>query len=110
MGEIGWRFMSLLERRRPARCWSRDLMVGVCCEALGFFCPAFADELAWREALECLEPLGEVVGSDKVGEMFTQLVVGFVVEAFDGRFLEGPIHSFDLAVIRHEDGGALRLG
>lgn len=63
-----------------------------------FFCPAFADVFAGREASEGLEPLGEIVGRDEVGEVFTQLVVGFVIEAFDGRFLDRPVHAFDLAV------------
>ena len=61
-------------------------------------CPAFADELVWRETLECLEPLGEVVSRHEVGEVSAQLIVGFVVEAFDGCLLERPVHSLDLAV------------
>ena len=44
----------------------------------------------------------EVVGFDEVVEMPAELVVRFIVEALDGRFLERPVHAFDLAVIRHD--------
>ena len=37
----------------------------------------------WRETFKGLEPLGEVVGADEVGEVAAQLVVGVVVEALD---------------------------
>ena len=60
----------------------------------------FADELVRREALEGLQSSPEVVGIDEVGEVISQLVMVVVVEAFDGRFLDRPVHSFDLAAIR----------
>ena len=66
--------------------------------------PAFADELIGREALKGLQSATEVVGADEVGEVLTQLVV--VVEPFDGRIFDCPVHAFDLAV----GPGVVRLG
>jgi hypothetical protein len=51
-----------------------------------------------RETLEGLEPAGEVVGGDEVGEVLPELVVAVVVEAFDRRLLDRPVHALDLAV------------
>ena len=73
-------------------------MVQVLCEPVRLFCPAFADVFVGCEAFEGLEPLGEVVGRDKVDEVLAQLVVGLVVEALDGCFLDGPVHPLDLAI------------
>ena len=50
------------------------------------------------EALEGLEPCGEVVGRDEVREVLAQLVVGLAVEALDRRFLDRPVHPLDLTV------------
>ena len=58
----------------------------------------FADELVWGEAFEGLQSSPEVVGSDEVGEVLTQLLVVIVMESFDGRVLDGAVHAFDLAV------------
>ena len=58
----------------------------------------FADELVGRKALEGLQSAPEVVGADEVGEVLAQLVVVVVVEAFDGRVLDCPVHAFDLAI------------
>lgn len=51
------------------------------------------------EAAEHLEPAGEVIGRHEVGEVRPQLIVAYVVEAFDGRFLDGPVHPLDLTVV-----------
>jgi len=67
-------------------------------EALRLFCPDRADVLVGCESFEGFESSGEVVGVDEVGEMLSEVSVGFVVEAFDGGFLECSIHAFDLAV------------
>jgi hypothetical protein len=40
----------------------------------------------------------------------SQLVVGFIEVAFDGRVLDGAVHSFDLPIIRYEIIGALLSG
>ena len=75
-------------------------------ESLGFFCPDGADVFVGCKSSEGLEPSSEVVGVDEVGEVLTEVLVGFVVEALDGRFFEGSIHAFDLAV----GPGMFRLG
>src|SRR5208282_6635817 len=41
---------------------------------------------------------GEVVGVDEVAQVGSQLVVGLVEVAFDGRVLDGAVHSFDLPI------------
>ncbi len=43
------------------------------------------------------EPSCEVVGRSEVGELRSQLVVGFGVEAFDGGLSDRAAHPFDLA-------------
>jgi hypothetical protein len=60
--------------------------------------PAFADELVWCEAFEGLEPAGEIVSVDEVAKMGAQLVLVVVVVAFDGRVLDGPVHSLELTI------------
>ncbi len=67
-------------------------------EALWFFCPDGADVLVGCKALEGFEPSGEVIGVDEVGEVLPEVLVGLVVEALDGGFLESSVHAFDLAV------------
>jgi len=44
------------------------------------------------------EPAGEVVGCHEVGKVCSRPVVVFLVEAFDGRLLDGVVNSFDLAI------------
>ncbi len=56
-------------------------MDGIESKSIGFCLPAFADEFVGREAKERFESFGEVVGSDEVAEVDTQLVVGVVVVA-----------------------------
>ena len=51
----------------------------------------FADELIGREAFEGLQSSPEVVGADEGVEVISQLVVIVVVEAFDGRVLDGAV-------------------
>ena len=62
---------------------------------MGLFEP-FCMCLRSREAVDGLEPASEVVGGDDVAKMLTELVGGFDVVAFDGRFLDRPVRSFDL--------------
>jgi hypothetical protein len=45
-----------------------------------------------------LESPGEVVGCDEVRQARFELFVGVIEEAFDGGFLDGPVHAFDLSV------------
>jgi len=68
------------------------------CEPLRLFCPDRADVFVGCESFEGFESSGEIVGVDEVGEMLSEVSVGFVVEAFDGGFLECSIHAFDLSV------------
>ena len=67
-------------------------------ETFGLFCPESADVFVGGEALEGLQPFGEVVGADEVGEMASELHVRLVVEAFDGRLFDGAVHTLDLAI------------
>jgi hypothetical protein len=50
-------------------------MDGIESKSIRFCLPVFADEFVGREAMERLELFGEVVGSDEVAEVDTQLVV-----------------------------------
>ena len=75
-------------------------------EALWPFCPHRADVFVRCEPFEGLESSGEVVGSDEVGEMLPEVLMCVVVEALDGGFFEGSVHTFDLAV----GPGMFRLG
>jgi hypothetical protein len=61
-------------------------------------CPAFADELIWREPFECLKPPAEIVGVDEVGEMPPELGVIVIMIAFDGRVLDCAVHALDLSI------------
>ncbi len=67
-------------------------------ESMGLIRPGFADSFVGCEAFQGLEPASEVVCRNEVGEVPAKLVVCVVVEAVDGRFFDGPVHSFDLAV------------
>ena len=61
-------------------------------------CPDFADIFVGREAAQCLEPSGEVIGCQEVREVRSQLIVGFVVEPFHSRVLDRSVHSLDLTI------------
>src|SRR5215510_1631924 len=67
-------------------------------ESFWLFRPDFADVLVGCETLEGLETLGEVVSGHEVCEVNSKLVMGFVVEALDGRLLDGAVHPLDLAI------------
>ena len=68
--------------------------------------PDFANVLEGREASQSLQSATEVVGSDEVSEVLAELLVALVIEALDRGFLDGPVHSFDLAI----RPGVLRFG
>ncbi len=73
-------------------------------ESIRLQSPLFADELIGCEALERLQSSPKTVGVDEVGKMLFQLCVIVVVEALDGRFLDGSVHPLDLSVgpgVRH---------
>ncbi len=44
---------------------------------------------------------GNIAGGHAVGEMRPKPVVALTVEAFNARFLDGPVHPLDLALV-HE--------
>ena len=50
------------------------------------------------EASESFEASGEVVSVDEITQVRSQLVVGLVEVAFDGRVLDGAVHSLDLSI------------
>src|SRR5258708_25237446 len=58
----------------------------------------FGDGFVWFEAAKGLESPSEVVGCDEVRQVRFELFVGVIEEAFDGGFLDGAVHAFDLSV------------
>jgi hypothetical protein len=62
------------------------------------FLPLLADELIGCKALEGFEPFGKVVGHEEGLQVFFELSVRLVVEAFDRRLFECSIHALDLPV------------
>lgn len=75
-------------------------------EAVRLVRPGSANGFVGCEAAQGLEASGEVVGVQEDGEVAFELLVGLVVVAPDSGLLEGPVHSFDLAV----GPGMVRLG
>ena len=76
------------------------------CKSVWALGPDFAEVFVGREAMDSFESSGEVVGYDGVGQMPLKMIVGVIEEAFDGGFLDGSVHAFDLAV----GPGMVRLG
>ncbi len=64
-------------------------------EAFRFGCPTWEDQLVRRQALEHFETATEVGAGDEVRDMTSELLVVIVIEALDGRVLDGPAHSLD---------------
>lgn len=60
--------------------------------------PEFAEVFVGREAFECLESSGEVVGSEEVVQVRFELGMGVVEVSLDGGVLDGPVHALDLSV------------
>ena len=60
--------------------------------------PEFAEVFVGREAFECFESSGEVVGFEEVGQVRFELVVGVVKVSLDGGVFDGSIHALDLPV------------
>ena len=67
-------------------------------ESVGLRSPGFADIFERGEPLQRLEPTCEVVGFNESGEMLSKLLVACVIEALDRSFLDGSVHSLNLAV------------
>ena len=68
------------------------------CKSVWVVDPEFADGFVGCETAKGLESPGEVVGCDEVRQVRFELFVGVIEEAFDGGFLDGPVHAFDLSV------------
>src|SRR5258708_24218098 len=73
-------------------------MDGIESKSIRFYLRAVADEFVGREAMERLESFGEVVGSNEVAEVDTQLVVGVVVVALHRGLFDGAVHALDSPV------------
>jgi hypothetical protein len=71
-------------------------------ESIWVICPDFADVLVRGQAFQGLEPSSVIVDIDEVGEVRFELLVPVVMIAFNGGFLDGSVHAFDLPVIRYE--------
>ena len=67
-------------------------------ESIRLLSPDLADILVRCEPVEGLKPAREIVGRHEVRKVRAQLVMAVVVEAFDGRLLDGAVHPFDLPV------------
>ena len=68
------------------------------CKSVWVVGPEFADGFVGCEAAKGLESPSEVIGCDEVRQVRFELFVGVIEEAFDGGFLDGPVHPFDLSV------------
>ena len=73
-------------------------MVRIEFELFWFFGPASDDVFKRREALQRLQPSGEIVGIDKGSQVLAQLVMRAIMIPFDGGFLERPVHPLDLPI------------
>ena len=62
------------------------------------FCPYFADVFIRGEALEGLEPPGEIIGHQEAVHVRFQLFVRGVVITFHRGLLDGSVHAFNLPV------------
>ncbi len=62
------------------------------------FLPDLAKEFIRCETAKGFEAPGKIIGSDEVSQMLAEMVVGLVVEALDGRFLDRSVHPLDLAI------------
>jgi hypothetical protein len=68
-------------------------MVWVLIKAFWFFMPALDDVLIGRESVQGFEPLGEIISIQEVKAMLSELLVIFVVIAFNGGLFQGSIIS-----------------
>ena len=76
----------------------RHVVDGVESAPLGLLDPELTDVFIGSEVLECLEPPGDVVGVQEVGEVRAQPAVAVVVVAAHGRLLNRTVHAVDLSV------------
>src|ERR1700732_661519 len=69
-------------------------------ESIWLFGPCFADGFVGCEAFEGLQSACEIVGGGEVRQVGAQLLVGLVVEAFDGCLFDRAVHALDLALVQ----------
>ena len=67
-------------------------------ESIWLFCPCFADEFVGGKALQGLQAAAVIIGIDEICEVSFELFMAVVVIPFDGRFLDRPVHPFDLTI------------
>jgi len=67
------------------------------CKSVWVLRAGFAEVFEGREAFECLESSGEVVGPEDVCQMRFELFTGVVEEALDGCVFDGSVHARDLS-------------
>ena len=96
-------FPNLLRPARCSRCSVPAFGDWIKSESFGLGSPAFHDELVRCETAQGLEAAAEVVSVDEVGEVAAKLAMIVIVEAFDGRILDGAVHPPGLAAIRESD-------
>lgn len=58
--------------------------------------PEFAEVFVVSESLGGVESSGEVVGSEEVGQVRLELVMGVVEVSLDGGVFDGSVHALDL--------------
>lgn len=73
-------------------------MVRVRRKLSGFVLPYLADGLIGCEAFERREATTEIASGDKVCEVLLKLVVGIIMVALDGCFLDRPVHPLYLSI------------
>lgn len=77
---------------------SHSVMERIDCKSERSFLPLLADELVRGEASEGLESFGEVVCHEEGLQVLFELLMGLVVEAFDGGILQSSVHALDLPI------------
>ena len=71
-------------------------------ESLWLGCPDFADVFVRGQALE---PLGKVVGHHEIAEMTSELVVVFIIEALEHRYVEDSVGLLTAYLKQQGQGG-----
>ena len=79
---------------------SRSEVGWIVSESPGLVCPSFADVLVGSEPPRGLEALSEVVGVEEGFEVLSELLVGLVVIAPNGGFLEGLVRRCSMPCSR----------
>ena len=67
-------------------------------KAWWFVLPAFDEVFIGCESLQCFESLCEDVGLQEVVQMFSELLVIFIIGAVDGCLFSCSVHAFDLTI------------